>query len=257
MVSVRGAGTCAFCGRPGLTLEHVFPQWLVGALPTQEAWRGQDRFRVIWPGQAQPLPRREIPESFTKSRVRCVCRSCNGGWLSDLETKVRQLLSAMIQGKAQTLPATECVTLATWATKTTMMVEFTDLDSHAYRPGDRSWVRERHQPPMGTTVWASPLLLSDEWGLRAEHSGLLIGDQATDISLPCDIQQTTIGLGQLLFVVAHAPPPRTALPPLHMLIPSMRLLWPGPSVVEWPSGPPLAPETAWEVSQLLRRMTSP
>jgi hypothetical protein len=83
-----------------------------------------------------------------------------------------------------------------------------------------------------------------------------MGDQTTDPSLPCDIQQTTIGLGQLLLVVAHAPPPRTALPALHVLIPSVRLLWPGPSGGEWPSGPPLAPETAWQISQLLQLMTS-
>src|SRR5438128_2367678 len=118
---------CVFCGAAGVSEEHIFPRWLRHALPPLEKFRGQERSRTYWPGQAQEkqllIAKREFQEPFTENRVRRVCRACNHGWMNELEMTIRPMLTTMIHGDPVQMTPANCANLALWATKTVMLAE--------------------------------------------------------------------------------------------------------------------------------------
>jgi hypothetical protein len=58
-------------------------------------------------------------------KVNAICKPCNEGWMNDLETAVRPVLTAPIQhGVAVSMSAEEQGSVAGWAYKTAMVFEF-------------------------------------------------------------------------------------------------------------------------------------
>jgi hypothetical protein len=247
--------TCAFCGAAEVSEEHIFPRWLRHALPPLELFRGQERSRTYWPGQAQEkrllIPKREIQEPFTENRVRRVCRACNHGWMNELEMTIRPMLTTMIHGNPVQLTPDDCAKLALWATKTVMLAEFTDMGSMAYSDADRHFLYEKREPPKGTRVWTASLADLDDWGVRMQHWGMLAG--SSNIDDPCNVHQTTIGLGRLLLGLTHTLD-YLPVPPLdRIMIP----IWPDPQLRSWPTNHPLHDFMAWQVSEALAFLLSP
>jgi hypothetical protein len=242
---------CAFCRNAKLSNEHIFPGWLRTILPEQENWRAQERARIFRPGTAEEkrllIAPRKISEPFTESRVKRVCRDCNHGWMNELELQVRPALTRLVKGEAVHLSAEDVRTLAACATKTTMVFEFTDPGSQAYRELEHRWLREEREPPAGTLVWAAALEELNDWGVRAEHMGILIGPRGLDINLPCNTQQTTIGLGRVLLVVIHSLSTALPMPPFESMGGTMPRLWPGPHELTWPPQHALPDQMAWFV----------
>src|SRR5689334_2998942 len=110
---------CIFCGGRPLSKEHVWPQWI----------------RKVQGDRGMAHYRREIAGDMTAWRdvdynlqVKAVCKPCNHGWMSDLETAVQPILSSLIVGNGRNLYRDGQRILATWATKTAMMFQSRDLD---------------------------------------------------------------------------------------------------------------------------------
>lgn len=106
------ARRCIFCGNAPVTLEHVWPQWLLR------------RYRVT--GLVRTGPR---PVAFSKRSMeiaaRCVCKPCNNGWMSELENRARPWLEPMVDGAPTVLDSAAQFAVAAWATKTAMVFEHT------------------------------------------------------------------------------------------------------------------------------------
>jgi hypothetical protein len=76
--------------------------------------------------------------------------------MSDLEVAVQPILRPMLKGIARPLSRADQKTLATWAVKTSMMLEFLDTQVKRPVPGEHyRWLRERQEPPPGTRVFAA------------------------------------------------------------------------------------------------------
>ena len=105
-----------WCHRSPVSPEHVWPKWLRRALPD--------------PGSPSHVRSREgmtelvhqAPPFTTK--VRRVCRTCNTGWMSQLEEEVKPIALPLIQGQTRQLDAQQQQTLAFWAIKTGMLFQF-------------------------------------------------------------------------------------------------------------------------------------
>src|SRR5258708_14335434 len=101
------ARRCVFCGGAPLTREHVIPRWLTDVLPEQARFRGQDQQVVLLPPKAARsrilLPHRERREPFNSMTVKSVCKSCNSGWMNEIEGRARPYLNRLIQGYQQRL----------------------------------------------------------------------------------------------------------------------------------------------------------
>jgi hypothetical protein len=136
------ARTCMFCGGRPLTAEHAWPAWLRETLPNVPGglW-------VRWDTVGTDADVRQWPANEIDVRVRWVCRPCNSGWMSRLEARAKPALAPMIRGQATTLDQPEQLLVATWATKTAMVLEFLKHESSAASADDRAWVRRYDSPP--------------------------------------------------------------------------------------------------------------
>lgn len=113
---------CEWCGRRPLTREHLIPRWLRDLLHA----RWGDEFGLdisievsnehgVTGGRSHAAP---LPEMVVKA----VCTNCNSGWMAELESAVRPVLSRMVTGESVHLDERAQADLARWAAKTAILV---------------------------------------------------------------------------------------------------------------------------------------
>src|SRR4051812_47707066 len=114
---------CAFCRTDTtLTREHVFPAWLNAYLPTDRPYWILEHDRFV--GERTFEVRR--PARGLDFTVRAVCAQCNGGWMSRLEGEARPILEPLMTSRElRPLMKDEQLAVGRWATKTAMMMDFT------------------------------------------------------------------------------------------------------------------------------------
>jgi hypothetical protein len=113
---------CVWCGAAADSAEHVWPQWIAKYLPHIKHIKAPHLVVVEAEGQEQAVESRGERVAFT-TKVRCVCKSCNTGWMHELETTAEPILAPLIQGKAGAWHQWRQTVAATWAMKTAIMVE--------------------------------------------------------------------------------------------------------------------------------------
>lgn len=146
---------CLFCGvRSPLSKEHVLPDWLsrigLDMTPvTQAAGRILGSPHLQW--TAPP---------FTQT-VRAVCKPCNTGWMSTIETAAKRAAEPLIHGRSVHLTAEDQAILSVWAFKTALIgtLVFSDRQrANGYGLPDTEYEllyrwRERVGPPPRTQFW--------------------------------------------------------------------------------------------------------
>lgn len=138
--------SCAFCGtRKKLTREHVWPQWAARLLEQYGPF-------LVTRGAGQW----EAPKVDVKARA--VCEECNSGWMSRLEERTAPILSQLILTEPipgatkATLTVEEQITLATWAAKTILTLEF--VNPQRIIPDGEYRQFYLHKRPMGVlSIW--------------------------------------------------------------------------------------------------------
>jgi hypothetical protein len=135
---------CVFCGKRANSDEDVWPRWLlkfIGGTTHRMDVVGKDaRVKRSWPGN--------------RLLVNRVCRECNNGWMSRLEDRCKPLIVHMSAGTPITLTRDDAVALATWAAKTTMMLDYAGArPSPYYKVSECAYLKNYLTPPPGTTIW--------------------------------------------------------------------------------------------------------
>lgn len=144
---------CVFCGVVGkLSAEHVFGDWLnrIGLSDEPVAhsagWLNRSSRDL---GVTRPF----------QTRVRDVCLSCNGGWMSALEAVAARVLTPFILGEDGTIPPQDHAVIAAWAHKTAlvnMLVSSAADRANGYGlpPGEYAALHATQtRPPAGTRFW--------------------------------------------------------------------------------------------------------
>lgn len=97
---------------------------------------------------------RGSPTTGRARRVRRVCKACNNGWMSRLETAARPILRPMLKGIGRPISQKDQGTLATWAVKTAMMLEFLDTEHMPVIPKEHyHFLKAEQLPPADTAVF--------------------------------------------------------------------------------------------------------
>jgi hypothetical protein len=137
---------CLFCDNKADSHEHAWPDWILESIKTnkQMGVRGFIIDRPIsWKGIKPEL------------RPRCVCKTCNHGWMNDLEKANKPLLSAFIRDIAAPIGRSEQEMVARWVVKTAMVFEFiaSKRQYPFYSKEERTQLRLSGSIPIDTTVW--------------------------------------------------------------------------------------------------------
>lgn len=141
-----GQRACVFCGFDGrLDQEHVIADWVGQELAGGDVGRGRHR-RTRAFGELEAKWRGRMHTST----VGTVCPDCNQHWMSDLETEVRPLLIPALHGFGVCYLAPGMTTLATWATKTALVIV---SDASSMPPEPFTEFFNKPTPSTTTSVW--------------------------------------------------------------------------------------------------------
>jgi hypothetical protein len=136
---------CAFCARSGTDFkpEHWVPQWV------SRVTIGQNQGVLHHTRGRQPWFRRIVDLT-----VPHVCPECNHHWMSDIETRSRNLVLPLIEGQAATLPKAQQEQLATWCFMKLITLELgrPANEPATYPPPVYQGFRIFRQPPNGCVL---------------------------------------------------------------------------------------------------------
>jgi hypothetical protein len=201
---------CIFCGsQERLSGEHVYANWLREFLPRRvkytSHWVSQDGGDV----KRGKLSRPGDPFS---QRLRIVCKNCNSGWMSQLQTASKPFLVPLLQGEWPALDAPAQLAVARWITMTSMVIEFADpptaevpwthradfSETRSIQPNWHVWIG-RHDPGSKHSAYFNHF----GWHLLRSHKRL-------PFLRTYHLQTTTFTVGKLLSHVYMATPKRIA-----------------------------------------------
>jgi hypothetical protein len=216
---------CVFCGHPKRTNEHVFPQWLLGVIPGHGP--------IVHRGDAPPGSVAESREWTTdvitfKAKVVCA-RTCNNGWMNDLEKAARPFLESMIGGYGRTLYDRGRTVVAYWGLKTAMMIDFAQEPEHrSVRASDYPSLYKRQGVLPNTFVW----LAASRFG-----RGALARNRTLTANLGTKRLEgfgATLNVGHLVIEVVRLDgEPVNAIDIGGKLGPGLQRIWPASRPVTW------------------------
>lgn len=144
---------CIFCGRGGLSGEHLWSDWASPLLP--DAVRSNiTRYTADPSGERRATLdySRDRQGGVKKHKVRAVCSNCNRGWMNVIEQGVRAVLTAMIEGRPLTLLPDGIKSVREWVTLKIMVAEHDQAGVWAITPADRQAFFDDRTIPEGLSA---------------------------------------------------------------------------------------------------------
>jgi hypothetical protein len=200
------ARSCIFCEGGPLTKEHMWADWLRAYIP-----RNRSEFHtgstILFKDPAKTqIKTRTIPDDPHKMQIRCVCESCNNGWMSVLQNRIKPILVPLLNGKPFTLTSRQQAQLAAWATMFTMVAEFSlrQKEMAAVTQEERAEFRRTKTPLKNWKFWIASIDHPD-WIGRYIHTSMQIGskDQVSKVTssgIPVPNTQTTTFVVNKLYI---------------------------------------------------------
>lgn len=249
MADVRGR-VCAFCGASGVTREHVWPKWL-----RKLTKNSGGRYRFGLSGVPSTLRDFEAP-SFSHT-IRRVCRTCNTGWMSELETATEILMTSMFAGECPVLGGAEQDTLSRWMYKTALVVALLNDETDATRvdPAHYRGVANGAMPA-NTTIWLGNMkggeLEAGSWLQRIEWDDRLEPGRGGDGYLFIVAVLSVVAIGTVMGGTGDIPPPFKMGP---LSLESFQRIWPTSNnyATVWEKTRPLALDDLQEIASAWRQ----
>lgn len=139
---------CIFCGGPAATKEHILASWLMDVLTAKT----QTTHVVMTIGTEGHKPF-VLRGKGAGLAVKCLCASCNSGWMSALEVRAKPYVLGMLRDIAIPLDREVQGTISAWIMKTVMVCEFLSRDRAWYSDAERHAFKDTLRLPHGTAVW--------------------------------------------------------------------------------------------------------
>lgn len=184
-------------------------------------------------------------ESFTaplfEMTVKAVCRDCNGGWMNELETGTKALVSGMLLGNGRALHETGQTTLAAWATLKALMLQQVHAAHHRWIPDAtyRSLYELKTRPPEDLRVYTAAVQWQREPGFYNQTALSPFDPNMPDrVESPRGYLSSFSVLHLVLQVFgSYVEFNKLTHPPA--IAPALRQIWPPLGSFTWPPGPAL------------------
>lgn len=115
---------CIFCKGRGMSKEHFWPAWLSSHFNKTSSCKHTSEFHLS-EGKAPFVLRTKNERSgkLITKKFRVVCRSCNNGWMSLLDEKVKPMLISMLENKDITFSEEDLLILSRWVVMKVIVAE--------------------------------------------------------------------------------------------------------------------------------------
>ncbi len=244
------ARVCIFCPKEARSAEHLFSDWLnQPGIFTFDKASANDT----------PLLSRHIANeegvtehtwsapALASATTRKVCHGCNTGWMAKLEREAKPVLLPLIQGKATTIGPPEEILIATWATKTAIVLDATlSKEEDRFPKPEAEIVREQLRPPASFNVFVAAIFgRIPPMHYNAARVRMTVNGNET-----FQFHFHTVQVGCVVVQIMRREPPPTDYGALHRLVvptqielpfdiatcifpPTPKCPWPPPKVLGW------------------------
>lgn len=192
--------------------------------------------------EGRPLEEREYSKPAHSITVGVVCESCNNTWMSDLESRAKPYLEPMLDGYGRLLHESAQRTLATWALKTSMMVEHTHgAKRHVIPSQEYDHLFTHGKPSERIRIWIAAyggsyaVAVGSAAGFDVQMAGEVYREWEPDRGLR-DVWAVTILFGPVVFQVAGTTLPRL-LEGLELPTMNTHRIWPDQRPFTWAGRP--------------------
>lgn len=206
---------CIFCGGGNISKEHIYADWMRPYLldsinstshrvttVVQHGLGGQQLLRDT----RGPL---QLKGDHRARGLKVVCKSCNEGWMSSLQTAAKPALLPLLLGEMRTPNRDSQRSIAAWSTMLTMVYEFADPFTCAIPRSERVAFAHAKKPPHNWLIWIAKF----SGTTHAEgifHRGIRFSEQAyvaAGIENFFDTQITIGAPGSLFFMTLSSSHP--------------------------------------------------
>jgi hypothetical protein len=195
------ARQCLFCSNPVDSAEHLWSDWILKDLRMAPSVR-------ITVGK---LPSVWIASPEVKIEV--VCRTCNNGWMGNLESANKGALKAMINDDPMWLSKKDQARLCRWALMKAMVIDAVNEERPTFYGDDERLEVKSGTIPVGNLVWLGRLSSkgfhaggTDIWGdvgedpigFRGNVTTIIVGHLAIQLltgHVPAVFAQTHLNIG--------------------------------------------------------------
>jgi hypothetical protein len=198
----KPTGKCAFCGGPRLTKGHILPESFGIILPSDAKYHEQkigtfNTFKSDIPGPSKW--ERIGTGSLQKRRPRNTCVTCNGGWMSLIESAALPVIKPLILGQRSALDLASQEQLASVLTLISMRIELTAHGMQTIPRFEKEALRTDPLPTPNWRIWIARHAGKNLTEYRYQYTAMQI---ASDPSTPhgaqyCNTHVTTLIAGQL------------------------------------------------------------
>jgi len=206
---------CIFCGKPADSNEDAFPKWLIEMM---DEWYSQK-----FGPDGRPMPdvlawtdgiggKSEIRLQTFKIVIRCVCRPCNNGWMSEIQNEhAKPVITRLLKGGSHLLDRQDCTSLAIWAVMTSMVLDVrNEPDERRFTDEERCLFWNKHRTPSNNYVPHNICAPEDfhiwlgKWNDSPGPS--VVGHLLSIGGSPHKAIVNTIGFGNLIFQILRTTP---------------------------------------------------
>lgn len=204
------ARICVFCQATGsLSKEHILAKkWrkVLGNDVEGQFSEGWHAPRGDFGAQVPHVDNQPGQAAFSRT-VNTVCRSCNNGWMNDLEKWAETALLPLALGQEIEVDAEQLAALQAWVAKTAIILETADPGAKAFTLPFTGVVmsnaKDETAPP-SILVWAFPVEKTTKSTMRS----MIGGGVYTDHQCTGHFYRTTLlQLGAIAFISLHAGDP--------------------------------------------------
>lgn len=268
---------CPLCGQHGKqTKEHVWPKWLRDAPMVKELLGSAhgERFHYEFSDLERADERLvEVQRSVNVAKwvpqiTAPVCTSCNSGWMSRLESRVKRTLGPVVLTEEQSaIDGAGVRDLARWAVKTAMTYQVAlKMQQGCFTPTEVRRMATDQEIPSRCKVWIRSMPGPFQW-IATQYKGLVMPDSPHlgKLTLRDNLALALVGIPHLVLVVGVVPESED-LWLLDSLLPHSfgtgvaPQIWPNPGRLDLPTTDlesEFDPRTLFDVLSTLGSVTAP
>jgi hypothetical protein len=142
---------CIFCRGTGLTKEHVWADWLKGYIP-KDMTDYSSLSATVHETHAE-FGHKKHGGDLRSRTLRDVCKSCNNGWMSQLQQRAKPYLLPLVFGDVTAFDARAQEILSAWVAMFVMVAEHFDRYKVVSSQKERSFLWKRQKAPANWKIW--------------------------------------------------------------------------------------------------------
>jgi len=237
---VKEPGRCIFCGRRGLSKEHVWSKWTHNLVPRLEDGL-HERVTISARGaKAAPPSHKQYQGSANTIQLRKACkRHCNSGWMSQLDEAAKPIMTRLILSEPIELDPDAQKIVATWFAMKAMIAEFSHPKDVSTQQHERAFLMKNLEPPKTWRIWIASHC-SVVWRMAYQRHASTLGFALSGTTpippkrpFAKNTQAITFGLGSLLAqIISTSSGIEFDLP--NEIVGQAHQVWPIAKTIRWP-----------------------